>query len=102
MTELLIQYFRKGLVVAAKNRKCLLNKMKLLMFQLMMNIPTAIPTIAELIAFTSPRYSGARYRASAPNVFMNEPLTVLNRINQKSRSTWYFLKCRNSSCIGKE
>ena len=92
ITALLIQYLRKGLVVAAKKRKCLLNKIKLLIFQLIMNIPMATPNIAKLIAFTSPRYSGDRYNASAPNVFMSVPFTVLNSMNQKSNNTWYFLK----------
>ena len=36
---LLIQYFKKGLVVAARKRKCLLNKIKVVIFQLMMNMP---------------------------------------------------------------
>jgi hypothetical protein len=95
--ELLMQYFRNGLVVAAKKRKCRVNKMNVEIFQLMMNIPTAIPTIAELMELTLPKYSGARYNESAPNVFMKVPLTVLNRMNQNNSSTWYFLKCRNSS-----
>jgi hypothetical protein len=97
-----MQYFKKGLVVAAKKRKCLLNKMKDEMFQLMMNIPIETPTIAVLNELTFPKYSGARNKESAPNVFIKVPFTVLNKINQNSSSTWYFLKCRNSNCMGKE
>ena len=102
MIELLMQYFRKGFVVADKKRKCLLNKMNVEIFQLIINIPTAIPTIAELKELTLPRYSGARYNESAPNVFMNDPFTVAKRMIQNSNNTWYFLKCRNTSCTGKE
>ena len=60
MTELLIQYFKKGLVVAARNLKCLLNKINVLIFQLMINMPMAIPTRAALIEFTLSKYSGAK------------------------------------------
>jgi hypothetical protein len=42
--------------------------------------------------FTSPRYSGARYKESAPNDFMKEPFTVLNNIYQKISSTWNFFR----------
>jgi hypothetical protein len=97
-----MQYFKKGLVVAAKKRKCLQNKMKVEIFQLIMNIPIAIPTIAALNKLTFPRYSGARNNESAPNVFMKVPFTVLNMMNQNNNSTWYFLKCRNTNCMGKE
>ncbi len=89
---LLIQYLRNGLVVADKNLKCLLNKIKVEIFQLMMNIPMDMPTIAEASAFTLPKYSGPRYSESAPKDFMNEPLTVLNKIYQNTSNTWYFLK----------
>ena len=102
MIALLIQYLRKGLVVADKKRKCLLNKIKVEIFQLMMNMPMDIPTIAEDSAFTFPKYSGPRYNESAPKVFMSVPLTALNKIYQNISSTWYFLKCRNTNCIGKE
>jgi hypothetical protein len=102
MIELLIQYFKKGLVVAARKRKCLQNRIKVAIFQLMMNIPMEAPTMAELNEFTLPRYSGARNNESAPNVFMKEPFTVAKRINQNSSSAWYFLTCRNTSCTGKE
>jgi hypothetical protein len=97
-----MQYFKKGLVVAARKRKCLLNKINVEMFQLMINIPMEAPTMAALRELTLPKYSGARNNESAPNVFMKVPFTVENIINQKSSSTWYFLKCRNSNCMGKE
>jgi len=71
-------------------------------FQLIMNIPIDAPTIAKLNELTLPRYSGARYKDAAPNVFMKLPFTVLKRTNQKKSSTWYFLKWRNTSCTGKE
>ena len=92
MMELLIQYFKNGFVVAAMNRKWRLNRMKVEIFQLMMNIPIDIPTIAELIELTFPRYSGARKSESAPKVFIKLPFTVLNKMNQKTSNTWYFLK----------
>jgi hypothetical protein len=76
--------------------------MKVAMFQLIMNIPIEIPTIAALKEFILPRYSGARYRESAPKVFIKLPLTVLKSINQNNNNTWYFLKCRKTNCIGKE
>ena len=47
-----MQYFKKGLVVAARNLKCLLNKIKVLIFQLMINMPMAMPTRAALMEFT--------------------------------------------------
>ena len=102
MTLLLIQYFKKGLVVAAKKRKCLLNKIKVAIFQLMINIPTDIPTMAELNELTLLKYSGAKNNESAPKVFIKLPFTVLKRINQNNNSTWYFLKCRKNNCAGKE
>jgi hypothetical protein len=86
-TALLIQYFKKGLVVAARKRKCLLNKINVAMFQLIMNIPTDIPTMAELKELTFPKYSGARNNESAPKVFIKLPFTVLKRINQNNNST---------------
>jgi hypothetical protein len=98
----LIQYFKKGNCVAARNVKCLLNRIKVVMFQHMMNTPIAIPMIMALKEFTLPRYSGAKKRASAPNDFMKLPFTTLNIKNQKARKTWYFLKCRKSSCTGRE
>ena len=94
---LLMQYFKNGLEVADKKRKWRLNKIKLAIFQLMINIPIAMPTIAKLIELTFPRYSGARNNESAPKVFMKVPLTVANSTNQKKSNTWYFLMCRNSN-----
>src|SRR5260221_795759 len=102
MIQLLMQYFRKGLVVAARNRKCRLKRMNEVIFQLIINIPTDIPTTADANELTLPRYSGPRYKESAPKVFMKVPFTVLNKINQNRSNIWYFLKCRNSSCMGKE
>ena len=90
--KLLMQYFRNGLVVVARNLKCRLNKMKVVMFQLMMNTPRATPTMAALMALTCPRYSGARNRELAPKVCMNEPFTVLKSRSQNRSSTWNFLK----------
>ncbi len=100
--KLLMQYFKKGFVVVAKNLKCLLNKMNVVMFQLIINIPIAMPTIAELIAFTLPRYSGEKNKALAPKDFKKPPLMVLNKITQNTNSTWNFLKCKITSCTGKE
>ena len=102
MIALLIQYFKNGLVVAERNLKCLLNKIKVLIFQLMINIPIDMPTIAALIEFTLSRNSGARKRESAPKVCIKLPFTTANRINQKSSKTWYLRKCRKSSCMGNE
>src|ERR1700730_13703304 len=97
MMKLFMQYFKKGLVVVARNLKCLLNKIKVVMFQLMMNIAVAAPTIAALKAFTFPKYSGARNNELAPKVCMKLPFTVLKRIYQNNNSTWNFLKCRRTS-----
>ena len=87
MIALLMQYFKKGLVVAARKRNCRLNKIKVAIFQLMINMPMEAPTIAELMELTVPRYSGARNKESAPKVFIKVPFTVLKRINQKINST---------------
>src|SRR6185437_11135081 len=64
--ELLMQYFRKGLPVVARKRKCREKRIKVVIFQLMMKMPVAMPTIEELIGLTWPRYSGDRKRAFAP------------------------------------
>jgi hypothetical protein len=61
-----MQYFKKGLDVVARNRKCRLNKMNVVIFQLMMKMAMAKPRIIALIMFTSPKYSGARKSESAP------------------------------------
>jgi hypothetical protein len=65
-------------------------------------MPIAIPTIEKLIILTLPRYSGARNKEAAPKAFMKLPFTVLNKINQNRRRTWYFLKCRKSNWMGSE
>ena len=85
--QLFMQYFRNGFVVVAKKRKCLEKRMKVVIFQLMKKIPTAIPTMPAANAFTFPRYSGARNKESAPKDFMKCPLTVLKRIYQKISNT---------------
>ena len=61
-----MQYFRKGLVVVARKRKWRLNRIKVVIFQLIIKIPVAIPTKAVLIGLTFPRYSGDRNSAAAP------------------------------------
>jgi hypothetical protein len=62
------------------------------MFQLIINMPTAIPTKKALKAFTLPRYSGARYSALTPKAFIKPPPTAPNSKNQKISNTWNFLK----------
>jgi hypothetical protein len=84
-------------VVVARNRKCLLNKMNVVIFQLMTKMPVAMPTMDTLTGLTSPRYSGERKRAAAPYERMNPPFKVLKRINQNTSSTWNFLKCSSNS-----
>jgi hypothetical protein len=85
----LIQYFKKGCAVVARKRKYLLNKKKVVIFQLMIKIPTAKPTIAVLNALIFPKYSGPRNKEFAPNARMKLPPTVENKIYQKTRNTWY-------------
>jgi hypothetical protein len=97
MMLLLIQYFKNGYLVAAKKVKCLLKSINVVMFQHMIKTPIATPTKAALIEFTLPKYSGARYKASAPNGFMKLPFTVAKRMNQNNSNAWYFLKCRKSN-----
>ena len=89
---LFIQYFKKGLDVVAKNRYRLLCKIKVVIFQLIMNTPTAIPVMAAPAAFTFPKYSGARNNALAPKFFIKCPPIVLNRISHNNNKTWNFLK----------
>jgi hypothetical protein len=102
ITTLLMQYFKNGFEVVARNRKWRLNKINVVMFQLIINTPMAIPTNKAASGLTLPRYSGARYRESAPKVFMKVPFTVLNSTNQKISSTWNFLKCSMTNCTGNE
>jgi hypothetical protein len=97
-----MQYFKNGLEVVAKKRKWRLNKMNVVIFQLIINTPMARPTNRADSMLTLPRYSGARYRESAPKVFIKEPFTVLNNKNQKISSTWNFLKCSITSWTGNE
>jgi hypothetical protein len=66
ITALLIQYFKNGLDVVAKNLQRLLCKINVVIFQLIIKIPMAIPVIAALSALTLPKYSGAKNKASAP------------------------------------
>jgi hypothetical protein len=56
--------------------------MKVVMFQLIIKTPTAMPIMEALKPFTEPRYSGARYNASAPNIFMKLPFNMLNNMPQ--------------------
>jgi hypothetical protein len=102
MMELLMKYFRKGLEVVARNLNCRLCRMKVVICQLMIKMPMATPMMAELTAFTLPRYSGARNNESAPKVLIKFPLMALPRIYQNSNNTWYFLRCNKTSCTGKE
>ena len=92
-----MQYLRKGYWVAAKKVKCRLNRIKVATFQHMINTPMDMPIIAALIEFTFPKYSGAKNKAFAPNVFMKLPLTAAKSIYQKTSITWYFLKCRKTN-----
>jgi hypothetical protein len=102
ITALFMQYFRKGLAVVARNLQYPACRIKVVMFQLIINIAMEKPTIAALRAFTLPIYSGPRNNELAPKLFMKVPLTVLKRINQKMRNTWYFRKCNKNNCIGNE
>ena len=97
-----MQYFKKGYWVAAKKVKWRLNKIKVATFQHIINTPMEIPIMAALIEFTFPKYSGAKNKALAPNVFMKLPLTAAKRIYQNTSITWYFLKCKKTSCTGNE
>jgi hypothetical protein len=85
---LLIQNFRNGCAVVARNFMCFVCKIKVVMFQLIINTPTANPTIAILSAFTFERYSGARKRELAPYGCRKFPLTVAKSIYQKMSNTW--------------
>jgi hypothetical protein len=84
---LLIQYFKKGWAVVAMNLRFLLCRIKVAIFQPMINTPIANPTIAVLIGVTASKYSGARYKLEAPKVAIKLPVTVAKRIYQNSRST---------------
>jgi hypothetical protein len=90
--ELLRQYFKKGFVLVARNLKRWLCNMNVVIFQLIIYIPVAMPVIAAPAAFTSPRYSGARNNELAPNIFMKFPVIVKKRMHQKISNTCAFLK----------
>jgi hypothetical protein len=92
MILLLIQYFRNGVAVVAKNLYRLLCKINVVMFQLITKTATEIPTRAALMALTFPKYSGARNNALAPKFFIKWPPIVLNKISHNTNKTWYFLK----------
>lgn len=94
---LLMQYFKKGLLVVAKNLKRLLCNINVVMFQLIKKTPQAMPVMKALSMFTEPKYSGAKNKASAPKFCMKLLLMVLPSINQNNNSTWYFLKCRRNN-----
>jgi hypothetical protein len=85
---LLIQYFKKGCAVVARNRTTLLCRIKVVMFQLMINTPMATPTIAELKKLTLPMYSGARNKDTAPKLLMKLPAMVANNIYQNTKNIW--------------
>ena len=97
-----MQYLRKGFVVVTRNLKYRLKRINVVMFQLIIKTASANPTRPVLIKLTLPRYSGARYNESTPYVFINEPFTAPKSSTQNITSTWYFLKCSNASCTGKE
>ena len=86
-----MQYFKNGFVVVAKKRKCLLNKINVVIFQLIIKTPVAAPTTPALMLFTLPKYSGARNNAYAPKDSIKPALTVLNKMYQKNNNTWNFL-----------
>lgn len=66
MPALLMQYFKNGFEVVAKNLKYVLNRMNVVMFQLITKPPNATPTKKALKKFTSPKYSGERKSELAP------------------------------------
>ena len=97
-----MQYFKNGLEVVAKNLKCLLNKINVVMFQLIKKMPVAPPVMAALNQLTFPKYSGARNNESTPNAFIKLPDIAPITMNQNKSSTWYLRKCSNTSCMGSE
>src|SRR4249920_1968864 len=78
-----MQYFKKGVEAVAKNLNRLVCRINVVIFQLIKNTPIAIPTVAALNAFTFPKYSGTKNRASAPKLFKKPLLMVLANITQK-------------------
>jgi hypothetical protein len=87
-----MQYFKNGYRVAARKVKYRLKSINVVMFQHIIKTPIATPIKAALKKFTSPKYSGARNRALAPNVFIKEPSTTPKSSSQNNNKTWYFLK----------
>jgi hypothetical protein len=79
-----MQYFKKGLEVVAKNLNSLLCKIKVVICQLMMKIPIAMPTINVLNGLTFPIYSGDRKSASAPTELKKSPLIMMTNKNQNT------------------
>ena len=93
---LLIQYFRNGCAVVARNFTFLLCRIKVVIFQLITKMPNAKPTIAVLSEVILPKYSGARKRELAPNVNIKSPETVAISIYQNiERDRKYFLSILN-------
>jgi hypothetical protein len=88
MIALLIQYFKNGCAVVAKNRTTLLCRINVVIFQLMMNTPMATPTITELKKLTLPMYSGARNNDTAPKLLIKLPAIVANNIYQNTKNIW--------------
>ena len=84
MIALFIQNFRNGFDVVARKRKYLLNRIKQVIFQLIIKIPIAMPTNAAAKKSIFPKYSGARKRESTPYFVMNLFPTDKKRINQNT------------------
>jgi hypothetical protein len=76
--------------------------MNVVIFQLIMKIPVAMPVMAAPAAFTLPRYSGARNKVLAPKNSIKFPETVRKSISHKINNTCDFLKWSNNNCIGNE
>ena len=76
--------------------------MKVVMCQLMMNVPMQAPVSAMLTNEIRPRYSGARKRADAPKCEAKLPAKVATTMYQKMSSPCTFRKCNSSSCTGRK
>ena len=63
-----MQYFKKGCAVVAKNKICLLCKIKVVIFHPIINTATEKPTIVVLRRLTWPKYSGAKNKELAPYI----------------------------------
>lgn len=88
ITALLMQNFKNGCAVVARNFICRLCNIKVVMFQLIIKAPTDKPTKKALSALTLPRYSGASINVSAPYGFKKWPLIVAKRMAQNNSKTW--------------